>query len=76
MENGGSSSTKPKTFLKSKKKLLFEKYLDQKERWPTKGKVILGQFDEDSIVVYQAYNKGIASFAVENQQARNSKITH
>lgn len=34
---------------------------------PTKRKQINAQYDEDYIVVYQAYNKSIANFANEHQ---------
>jgi hypothetical protein len=49
-----------------------ELYNDAKRRWPTNkeedppGKWILASFDEESIVVYQAYHSGIAKFACEN----------
>lgn len=36
-------------------------------QWPTAGRQILAQFDDDSMVVYQAFNENIASFAVEHQ---------
>lgn len=48
--------------------LELEPYLDQLARWPTSGKHILAQFDESSIVVYQAYCPAIARFAVKNQR--------
>jgi Domain of unknown function (DUF4291) len=45
-----------------------EPYLDQLARWPTSGKHILAQFDDTSIIVYQAYCPAIARFAVKNQR--------
>ncbi|MBI4852752.1 MAG: DUF4291 domain-containing protein [Acidobacteria bacterium] len=48
-------------------KLVMEQYLVQKERLPKKGKYIIGQYDEEKIVVYQAYNKEIGMFAAENK---------
>ncbi|MDJ1504390.1 DUF4291 domain-containing protein [Xanthocytophaga agilis] len=48
-------------------KLLTEKYTDQQERLPTNGKQIIGQFDEEKIIVYQAYKPSIANFAVTNK---------
>ena len=46
-----------------------ENYLTQKrQHWPKEGKHILAQFDEDTIVVYQAFNPMIADYAVEHQQ--------
>jgi hypothetical protein len=43
-----------------------EFYLTQKNRWPPSGKHILASFDEESVVVYQAYNPAIAGFAARN----------
>jgi hypothetical protein len=48
-----------------------ELYNDAKCRWPNNkqpppGKWILASFDEESIIVYQAYNSEIAKFACEN----------
>ncbi|MFZ0544009.1 MAG: DUF4291 domain-containing protein [Candidatus Promineifilaceae bacterium] len=34
--------------------------------WPKSGRHILAQFDQDSIVVYQAYKPSIGHFAVDN----------
>ena len=44
----------------------LEKYLDQKKRWPSSGRHVLACFDEETIVVYQAYSPGIGSFAVRH----------
>ena len=48
-----------------------ELYTDAQRRWPSirsrpGGKWILASFDDESIVVYQAYNNDIAQFACEN----------
>jgi hypothetical protein len=43
-----------------------ESYTQQVARWPQDGRVILAQFDADSIVVYQAYRPAIGNFAAEN----------
>jgi len=40
-------------------------YADQIERWPQTGQHILAQFDDDTIIVYQAYCPSIGRFAVE-----------
>lgn len=32
------------------------------------GKIILAQYDDEYIVVYQAFNSEIANYAVENQK--------
>ncbi|MCC3408258.1 MAG: DUF4291 domain-containing protein [Microcoleus sp. PH2017_10_PVI_O_A] len=47
-------------------KLLTESYLNQKIRWPNTGRHILAQFDDDTVVVYQAYRPAIGLFAAEN----------
>ena len=43
--------------------LLTERYEDQLKVWPQQGKHILAQYDEASIVVYQAYRPAIGHFA-------------
>src|SRR3984957_13685163 len=40
-------------------------YAEQVERWPQTGQHILAQFDDDTIIVYQAYGPSIGRFAVE-----------
>ena len=40
-------------------------YAEQTKRWPQTGRHILAQFDDDTIIVYQAYRPEIGSFAVE-----------
>jgi Domain of unknown function (DUF4291) len=46
--------------------LSMEPYLHQKDRWPASGRVILAQYDADSIVVYQAYRPAIGHFAAQH----------
>lgn len=41
-------------------------YLEQKASWVKTGRVILAQFDAESIVVYQAYRPSIGHFAAKN----------
>jgi hypothetical protein len=41
-------------------------YAEQMKSWPHTGQHILAQFDEDTIIVYQAYRLSIGRFAVEN----------
>ena len=41
-------------------------YAEQVRRWPTLGRHILAQFDDDSIIVYQAYRGEIGNFAVKH----------
>src|SRR5215469_3722081 len=40
-------------------------YAEQTKRWPQSGQYILAQFDDETIIVYQAYRAEIGSFAVE-----------
>lgn len=47
----------------------LQNYKEQSiNNWPTRGRHILANFDEDSIVVYQAFNPFIAEYAVANQR--------
>ncbi len=46
--------------------LQLESYQAQTKRWPTAGRHILAQFDQETVVVYQAYSPGIGQFAAEN----------
>lgn len=47
-------------------KLITEPYLEQQQHWPQIGRYILAQFDETSIVVYQAYRPSIGHFAARH----------
>ncbi len=40
-------------------------YAEQIKRWPQTGRHVLAQFDDETIIVYQAYRPEIGSFAVE-----------
>ena len=46
----------------------LERYALQRERWPQTGRHILAHYDDESIVVYQAYRTAIANWAIENQK--------
>jgi len=46
--------------------LQLEPYASQLKTWPRDGRVILAQFDADSIVVYQAYRPAIGHFAAKH----------
>lgn len=48
--------------------MIVQTYIEQKDVWPSSGKHILAQYDEDTIVVYQAYSPAIAEYAVSNQR--------
>ncbi len=41
-------------------------YSEQVKRWPNAGRHILAHFDDQTVVVYQAYRPQIGKFAVEN----------
>ncbi|HVV82556.1 MAG TPA: DUF4291 domain-containing protein [Kofleriaceae bacterium] len=43
--------------------LQLEPYVAQRARWPRTGKHVLAQFDDESVVVYQAYRPSIGRFA-------------
>jgi Domain of unknown function (DUF4291) len=59
----------------SAKEWRVESYETQsKRRWPGRGQHILAQFDDDSIVVYQAYRREIAEYAVEHQRFAGCKF--
>ncbi|MBF9003322.1 DUF4291 domain-containing protein [Vibrio nitrifigilis] len=46
--------------------LEFDNYIKQYRTWPTIGRTIMAQYNENEIVVYQAYNEKIARFAAKN----------
>ena len=49
--------------------LQTQSYLEQQRKfWPREGKHILAQYDDESIVVYQAFKPEIAEYAVKHQQ--------
>lgn len=45
-----------------------EKYKEQIIRLPKKGKQIIGRLENETIIVYQAFNPNIANYAVKNQK--------
>ena len=46
-----------------------ELYGKQKEAWPSRGKHIVASYDDNSIVVYQAFCPAIADSAVRDQRS-------
>ena len=48
--------------------VIIEKHVDQQPHWPRTGRHILAQYDDASIVVYQAYRPAIAEYAVKHQR--------
>ena len=47
--------------------LQTERYVDQLAKWPAAGRHILAQFNDTSIIVYQAYRSNIGRFAAKHQ---------
>lgn len=45
-----------------------ERYVSQVDRLPGNGKQIIGYTEEENIIVYQAFNPGIADYAVAHLQ--------
>jgi Domain of unknown function (DUF4291) len=45
-----------------------ESYERQSKRWPCSGRHILAHFDDDTVVVYQAFRPSIAAYATEHQR--------
>ena len=46
-----------------------ESYMDQlTKEWPRRGRHILAQYDDHSVVVYQAFCPEIAEYAVKHQK--------
>ena len=48
------------------KTLQTSPYLEQAARWPREGNHILAQYDDESVVVYQAYRSSVGRFAAEH----------
>ena len=46
--------------------LRLESFQTQSARWPASGRHVLAQFDDDAVVVYQAYRPSIGRFAAEH----------
>jgi|GEM_PF-2390074 len=46
--------------------LAHELYSEQVKVWPKDGRHILAHYDDESIVVYQAYNPAIGRYAIEH----------
>lgn len=49
-------------------KISIERYEKQNELWPNSGHHIMAHYDDESIVVYQAYRPSIGMYAVKNQR--------
>src|ERR1043165_4803179 len=46
--------------------LRIEPYVAQRARWPVEGRHVMAQFDEETVVVYQAYRPSIGLFAAKH----------
>jgi hypothetical protein len=46
--------------------LVYEPYAEQVKVWPKDGRHILAQYDDESVIVYQAYCPTIGRYAVEH----------
>jgi Domain of unknown function (DUF4291) len=46
--------------------LIVESYIEQNQRWPQSGRHILAQYDDESVIVYQAYRPSIGHFAARH----------
>ncbi|MEO6810642.1 MAG: DUF4291 domain-containing protein [Isosphaeraceae bacterium] len=46
--------------------VITQPFLDQEPRWPRSGRHILAQFDDETVVVYQAYRPEIGHFAAQH----------
>lgn len=51
-------------------------YIEQEQQLPQSGKAILGQQDTNHIILYQAYNKQIAGYAVTHQQLGGPEFSY
>ena len=52
-----------------KKEWKVQSYVEQQDRiWPKEGRHILAQYDDDTVVVYQAFSLVIAEYAIRNQK--------
>src|SRR5215216_1646863 len=48
--------------------LSTEPYTEQAKLWPKAGRHVLAHFDDEAIIVYQAYRPAIGRYAVEHGQ--------
>jgi len=49
-------------------------YKTQLKSWPRSGKHIIGHYTNEGILVYQAYNREIAKYALEHQKFEGCKV--
>ena len=46
----------------------YQNFREQSQRWPSEGRHILASYDDESVVVYQAYRPEIGRYAADHQQ--------
>ena len=69
LQSSHEDDTDKRDHFKNNSTLILEPYLHQKKtHWPRDGRHILAQYDDQTVVVYQAFKYKIAKFAVENQR--------
>jgi hypothetical protein len=56
--------------------LVTEQYDAQRARWPRRGRHILAHFDEETIVVYQAYRPSIGRWAVDHGRLGGAEFSY
>ena len=54
--------------LSTDSEIQVESYSTQLKQWPQLGKHILAQYNDNRVIVYQAFNPVIANYAVANQR--------
>lgn len=57
-------------------RLATEPYSEQIKIWPKTGRHILAQYDEETIIVYQAYRPEIAQYAVTHGQLGGAEFSY
>ena len=59
----------PRGTNEGKKEWKVQSFVEQRDGvWPKEGRHILAQYDDDTIVVYQAFSPAIADYAVTHQK--------
>ncbi|HVJ81760.1 MAG TPA: DUF4291 domain-containing protein [Planctomycetia bacterium] len=53
-------------YARNRSKFVTEPYREQVALWPESGRHVCAQFDDETIIVYQAYRTAIGRFAAEN----------
>ena len=56
--------------------IITESHISQVARWPRAGRHILAQYDDASVVVFQAYRSDIAGFAARHGHFGSSFSFH